>query len=205
MSKNPVFCFFLLMLASAAVFSGCTSPQAAPLTPAATPAVVDITLMPTPPPDVPAPEKTPVVTKPVTTAASEKVLITTKGMISPSEYKTFDFKTMGHQFLQIGEKYRITIRADKPVIGYAVLTEQASQLTGNTLVPHYVPHSENIQWGQIEPYLVVGQTTESTKTFTVEELGPYTYVVDARWMLTDDDYKATAPFNYEITIAKITT
>jgi len=201
MSQRPVFCFFTVLLVIAVSFSGCTSQQAAPQTPAPAPAIAATTAAQAPSPEITTAAKTVQPTR--TTVPAGKILLTEKGMISQKEYKTFYFKSMGHQFLQPGEKYRITLRADKPVIGYAVFSEQASQLTGDTLTPHYVAHSDKIQWGLIEPYMVRGKVTDSEKTFTVEELGPYVYVVDARWMTFDDDYKSVGPFNYELTITEI--
>ena len=49
----------------------------------------------------------------------------------------------------------------------------------------------------------MGKVTDATKTFTVDKLAPYAYVVDGRWMGFDNVYSSTPPFNYEITITKI--
>lgn len=135
---------------------------------------------------------------------TEKVILTTKGTLSPTEYKTYDFKAMGDQFSQLGEKYRITIKADKPVIGYAVTSTQAAELKGNTMVPHYTTSSDKVQWGQITPYMMLENVTDSSKTFTVDTIAPYVYVIDARWMASDEKFRSTKPFAYELTIVKIT-
>jgi hypothetical protein len=205
MSQRSVFCLLLVLLVTAVAFSGCTTQQAAPATPAATtiatPAAPPSTLAVT---AAASPEKTTVITKTETKAAVEKVILNTKGMISPTEYKIYDFKSMGDEFSKVGERYKITLKADKPVIGYAVTSTQASELAGNELIPQYVAGSDKIQWGLITPYMVIGKVTSSTETFTVETVNPYVYVVDARWMGFDNDYKTSPAFNYTLTIAKIT-
>jgi hypothetical protein len=138
-----------------------------------------------------------------TLTGSEKVILNTQGSILPTEYKIYDFKAMGDEFSKVGEKYRITLKADKPVIGYAVTRTQADELQGSQLIPRYDSSSDKIQWGLITPYMVLGRVTEETKTFTVETVNPYVYVVDARWMGFEPAYKTTSPFNYELTITKI--
>jgi hypothetical protein len=205
MSQRPVFCLFLILLAIAVAFSGCTSQQAAPATPVATQTVVPVTSAVT---DTPAPVSTAAKaaeTTRETRTETEKVILTTKGTISPTEFKTFDFKSMGDEYSQVGVKYKITLKADKPVIGFAVTRTQADQLQSNEMTPQYTSGSDKIQWGLITPYMSLEKVTDSTKTFTVETVNPYVYVVDARWMTSDNDYKTTAPFNYELTIVKITT
>ena len=204
MHKRTVFCLFTLLLVMAIAFCGCTSPQASPSTLPATPVTVLSTIPTTATPAAVLPEKTAEVTKHETRADVEKVILTTRGLISPTEFKTFDFKSMGDEFSQIGVKYRIMLKADKPVIGYAVTNTQAAELQGNTLTPQYESYSDRIQWGLITPYMNLGRVTDSTKTFTVTTIAPYVFVVDARWMASDNDYKTTKPFNYELTITKIT-
>ena len=205
MSQRPVFGFLLVLLMIVVAFSGCTSQQAASATPAATTIATPAAVPATPAVTIAAsPEKTTAVTKTETRAAAEKVILNTKGLISPTEYKIYDFKSMGDEFSKVGEKYKITLKADKPVIGYAVTSTQANELTGNELIPQYVAGSDKIQWGLITPYMVIGKVTSSTETFTVETVNPYVYVVDARWMGFDNDYKTSPAFNYTLTIAKVT-
>jgi len=201
MSQRSVFCLFLLVLAMLIAFSGCTSQQPAPVTQPAT----QVSFLPTTAIPVTAlPGTTAAVTTPSTRPDVEKLILTAHGMISTTEFKTFDFKSMGDQFSQIGVKYRITLKADKPVLGYAVTSTQASELQGNTMIPRYDSTSDKIQWGLIEPYMSLGKVTDATQTFTVDTVAPYVYVVDARWMGFDNDYNMTAPFNYELSITKIT-
>ena len=50
--------------------------------------------------------------------------------------------------------------------------------------------------------MVIEKATDTTKEFTLEDVGPLTYVVDGRWMGYDSIYDNTAPFTYEITIVK---
>jgi len=204
MSQRSVLSLILLALIIAIACAGCTSQQPAAVTPVATPTLVPTTL---PAPIAAAPaatEKTAEVTPGETRAETNKVLLTTKGTISPGEYKIFPFKSMGEEFSKIGEKYVITLKADKPVIGYAVTRTQADELTGDELNPHFVASSDKIQWGLITPYMSLGRVTDDTKTFTVETVNPYVYVVDARWMASDNDYRNVSAFPYELSIAKIT-
>ncbi|MEI7856797.1 MAG: hypothetical protein WCH85_04760 [Methanomicrobiales archaeon] len=211
MPQRSVLGILIFLLAMAVMFSGCTSPQSAAATPPATQPATPVTVITTIPPTavVTTPvaaitEKTPEVTKTATRAEVETLLLTTKGMISPTEFKTYDFKAMGDQFSKIGVKYRITLKSDKPVFGYAVTATQASELQGNTMIPVEDSSADKIQWGLITPYMSLGKVTDETKTFTVETIAPYVYVVDARWMESDENYVKTPPFNYELTITKIT-
>jgi hypothetical protein len=211
MAQKPVLFLIMALLAIAIAFSGCTSQPAAPVTPVAT--TVATTIVTTVPvPATPVVNTTAAPVKPVTTDNqtkpaiqnnAEKVILNTKGLISPKDFKTFDFASMGEQFSQLGVKYRITVIADKPVIGYAVDNMQVPELPGNEMTPQYVSGSDKIQWGLITPYMTLGKVTNSTQTFTVDKIAPYVYVLDGRWMQFDNDYKNTTPFNYQITITKI--
>lgn len=202
---HALWCIFLV-LAAAVAFTGCTTQQAAPATPVpsvsapaeSAPATPAITAAPA----AEKTEKTAEVTKEEIKKTSEKVILNTKGLISPGEHKTFDFKSMGDEFSKIGEKYTITLKSDKPVIGYAVTTTQADELQGNEMTPSYDSSSDKIQWGLTTPYMSFGRVTDSTKTFTVETEHQYVYVIDARWMKNDNDYKDLPAFNYELVIAK---
>lgn len=202
MSRSIAIALIFALVLCATAISGCTSPKP-PAAPVVTPPEVTIMTTTAPAPAAPLPDQTAATVKTTVPAPAEKVLLNEKGMISPSQNRKYDFKALSDQFSQLGEKYHITIKADKPVIGYAVTNYQAEQLGGDTLTPHFVAHSEKIQWGLIEPYMVLGKTDDKSQVFTVEEIAPYVYVVDARWMKSDDNYKDTAPFNYEITIAKV--
>ena len=44
-------------------------------------------------------------------------------MLTTKTYMTYDFKTlMGYKFLYPKDKFRITIKSEKPVLGYAMIT-----------------------------------------------------------------------------------
>ena len=124
------------------------------------------------------------------------------GILTTKTYKTYDFKTlMGYKFLYPKDKFRITIKSQQPVLGYALSTERAGQL--QALIPRYQSYIKGgIDWGLIEPLMVVDKATDTTKEFTLEYTGPLTYVVDGRWMGYESVYDSTGPFTYEITIVK---
>lgn len=203
MDRRLFSCTVIVTLVVFIALSGCTSPSG---TPAAAQTSVPTTIQ-TPPVATGAPVVTQTVKETGTARETptdvEKVILHEKGMLSPTSFKTFDFKAMGDEFSQIGVKYQITIKADKPVIGYAVTTLQSDELQGNEFIPQYMPSSEKIQWGLITPYMVMEKATDTTKTFTVDKIAPYVYVIDGRWMGFDNLYKSAPPFNYEITITKI--
>lgn len=140
--------------------------------------------------------------KPTETPA-DKELLHDKDMLTVTTYKTYNFRDMGYKFVNPGDRFRITIKSDYPVIGYAMNTEQASGLAGSQLIPHYESHSAKVQWGLITPYMVLEKATDSSKEFTFENVEPLTYVVDARWMNDDNIYHSTPPFRYEITITNV--
>ena len=63
-------------------------------------------------------------------------------------YKTYDFKTlMGFKFLYPKDKFKITIKSEKPVLGYALSTEQAGQLTGLSVIPRYQSYIKGVLTG----------------------------------------------------------
>jgi hypothetical protein len=169
------------------------------------------TTVPTPTQTVPPtttaePTKLPVTTTIITTAATtapvEKQVLHETGILTTKSYKTYDFKTlMGYKFLYPKDKFRITIKSEQPVLGYALSTLQAGQLAA--LIPRYQPYIKGgIDWGLIEHYMVIEKATDTTKEFTLTDTLPLTYVVDGRWMGYESDYANTGPFQYEITIVK---
>jgi len=176
--------------------AGCTSSQAPP----ATPAPVPVTSISEPATTVP-PAATAASTVTVT-QKSGNVIFTESGMVSPSTFKTYDFRTMGEPLQELGETYTIIIKAEKPVLGYAVTTYQADQLNSNLMIPKYVSHSDKVQWGLIEPQMIMEKVTDNKKTFSVEKEAFYAYVIDGRWMQSVDEYAATEPFGYTLTIMK---
>jgi hypothetical protein len=108
---------------------------------------------------------------------------------------------MGYKFLYPKDKFRITIKSEQPVLGYALSTERAGQLAA--LIPRYQSYIKGgIDWGLIEPVMVIEKATDTTKEFTLVDTMPLTYVVDGRWMGYESVYTNTAPFKYEITIVK---
>jgi hypothetical protein len=205
--KNTIFVVAVLLVGAVCI-TGCTMNVGTP--PATTPAppttAVPTTVQTIPPTTTAEPMTAPVTTTLVTTTATaaptEKEILHETGILSTKSYKTYDFKTMmGYKFLYPKDKFRITIKSEKPVLGYALSTERAGQLTG--LIPRYETYiKDGIDWGLIEPVMVIEKATDTTKEFTVEDVGSLTYVVDGRWMSYESNYDNTPPFTYEITIAK---
>jgi len=208
MKGNKTLIITTVFLLAAIFVAGCASPSApAPVqTPA--PTTVPQTSLPTTVTTAPqitvAPSGTTITitTAPAQTSA-EKELLHEKGMLTTTTFKRYDFKDLGYKFLYPNDKFRIVLKSEKPVIGYAVNTEQAAQLGGSQLVPHYESHSKNIQWGLVEASMVLEKATDVTREFTVEDVGPLSYVVDGRWMSFEPVYDGTPPFSYELIITKI--
>jgi hypothetical protein len=204
------------------VIAGCASPSApAPVqTPA--PTTVIQTTPQTTTEATTVPVTTTGVTAQPTEAVVEKEILHDTGILTTKTYKTYDFKGMGFKFIYPGDKFRITIKAEKPVLGYALNTEQAGGLQGSQLIPHYESYSTKVQWGLIDPSFVLEKATNSTGEFiygdyveyrydgdkyvamnkTTGEVHPLTYVVDGRWMSYDPVYDNVQTFTYEITITK---
>jgi len=208
MKGNKTLIITTVFLLAAIFVAGCASPSApAPVqTPA--PTTVPQTSLPTTVTTAPqitvAPSGTTITitTAPAQTSA-EKELLHEKGMLTTTTFKRYDFKDLGYKFLYPNDKFRIVLKSEKPVIGYAVNTEQAAQLGGSQLVPHYESHSKNIQWGLVEASMVLEKATDVTREFTVEDVGPLSYVVDGRWMSFEPVYDGTPPFSYELIITRI--
>jgi hypothetical protein len=194
---------FIAVLLVAVVFSaGCSVNTGTP-TPATTVPTTVLTVPPTTTaePTTAPPVTTTIITTAATTAPVEKEILHETGILSTKTYKTYDFKTlMGYKFLYPKDKFRITIKSPQPVLGYALSTERAGQLTA--LIPRYQTYQTRVDWGLLEPVMVMEKATDSTKEFTLTDVGALTYVVDGRWMGYDSDYDTTRPFTYEITIVK---
>jgi len=190
-----------VLLVAAVCIAGCSVNVGTP-----TPTTAPTTVQTVPPTTTTEPTTVPVTTTIVTTAATtaptEIVILHETGILTTKTYKTYDFKTlMGYKFLYPKDKFRITIKSQQPVLGYALSTEQAGQL--QALIPRYQSYIKGgIDWGLIEPLMVVDKATDTTKEFTLEYTGPLTYVVDGRWMGYESVYDSTGPFTYEITIVK---
>jgi len=204
MNGKKTLLLVAVLLVAVVCITGCTVNVGAP-----TPTTVPTTVQTAPPTTTVEPTKVPVITTYITTAATtastEKVVLHETGILTTKTYKTYDFKTlMGYKFLYPKDKFRITIKSEKPVLGYALNTEQAGQLQGSQLIPRYQTYVKGgIDWGLIEPVMVIEKATDTTKEFTLQDdVRPLTYVVDGRWMGYDSNYDNTAPFNYEITIVK---
>jgi len=219
-NKTPIWIGVCLIVTM--VIAGCasTSTPAPVQTPATTTAIQ--TILPTTIEATTVPITTLVVTPKPAEAVVEKEILHDTGILSTKTYKTYDFKDMGFKFIYPGDKFRITIKAEKPVLGYALNTEQATGLQGSQLIPHYESYSKKVQWGLIDPSFVLEKATDSTGEFiygdyveyryegdkyiamnkTKGEVHPLTYVVDGRWMGYDPVYDNVQTFNYEITITK---
>jgi hypothetical protein len=190
-----------VLLVAAVCIAGCSVNVGTP-----TPTNAPTTIQTVPPTTTTEPTTVPVTTTIVTTAATtaptEIVILHETGILTTKTYKTYDFKTlMGYKFLYPKDKFRITIKSQQPVLGYALSTERAGQL--QALIPRYQSYIKGgIDWGLIEPLMVIEKATDTTKEFTLEYTGPLTYVVDGRWMGYESVYDSTGPFIYEITIVK---
>jgi hypothetical protein len=53
-----------------------------------------------------------------------------------------DFKDLGYKFVYPNDTFRITIKSEKPVLGYALDSEQAGQLKSLQWIPPYETHSK---------------------------------------------------------------
>jgi hypothetical protein len=222
MIDNKTAIWIGICLVVTLVIAGCVSPTTpAPVqTPAPTPAIQTV-LPTTPEATVVTVVTTKVTPKPPETVIEKEILHDT-GILTTKTYKTYDFKDMGFKFIYPGDKFRITIKAEKPVLGYALNTDQATGLQAAQLIPHYESYSKNVQWGLIDPSFVLEKATDSTGEFvygdyieyryddgkyiamnrTKGEVHPLTYVVDGRWMSYDTTFDNVQNFNYEITITK---
>jgi hypothetical protein len=203
MSCKKSFYLGLFFLATFIFITGCTSSSNAPPAPVTIPATTQ-TIPLTTIEQTTLPITTSTVVTTLTTAAPEgKEVLHDTGILSTTSFKSYDFKTsMGFKFLYPKDTFRIAIKSEKPVLGYALNTEQARQLQGSQLIPRYQTFTKGVDWGLIEPSMVLEKATDTTKEFTVEDVGPLTYVVDGRWMSYDSAYDNIQPFTYEITIVK---
>jgi hypothetical protein len=202
MIRKKFLVLVTVLLMAAVCIAGCSFNLGTP-----TPTTVPTTIQTVPPAPTAEPTVVPVtsaiVTKVATTAPiTEKVVLHETGMLTTKTYMTYDFKTlMGYKFLYPKDKFRITIKSEQPVLGYALSTLQAGQLTA--LIPRYQSYIKGgPDWGLIEPVMVIERATDTTKEFTLTETMPLTYVVDGRWMGYEGVYANTGPFRYEITIVK---
>lgn len=197
----------IVFLLTAIFAAGCASPS----TPAPIQTQPPTTIIPTSLPPIVTTTSTSIIAPFITTTVksvpvttgTEKEILHEKGMLTTTTFQKYDFKALGYKFLYPNDKFRITLKAEKPVLGYAVNSEQALQLQGSTLVPHYESYSKNVQWGLVKASMVLEKATDVTREFTVEEVGPISYVVDGRWMSFDPIYDGTPPFSYELIITKI--
>jgi hypothetical protein len=198
--KKSLFLVAVLLVAMVCI-AGCSMNFGGPA-PTPVPTPVQTVLPTTTAEQTTIPVATTVITTAATTAPTELQVLHETGTLTTKTYKTYDFKTlMGYKFLYPKDKFRITIKSDQPVLGYALSTERAGQLAA--LIPRYQTYIKGgIDWGLIEPVMVIEKATDTTKEFTLEDTGPLTYVVDGRWMGYESDYSTIGPFKYEITIVK---
>ena len=149
-NKTPIWIGVLLL---AAIFvAGCASPFApAPVqTPAPTTVIqtsLPTTATTTPQITVALSGTTSTVTTAPAQTSAEKEILHEKGVLTTTTFKTYDFRDLGYKFLYPNDKFRVTLKSEKPVLGYAVNSEQSLQLQGSQLVPHYESYSKKIQWG----------------------------------------------------------
>ena len=227
MKSNETLIWTVVFLLATIFIAGCSSPSGTVPATTATPTPAIQTAMPTTIATTPMPVNTtvvPVNTTMVTTtpAVVEQEILHDTGILTTKTYKTYDFKDMGFKFVYPGDSFRISLKAEKPVLGYALNTDQAGQLQGSELIPHYESYSTKVQWGLIDPSFVLEKAMNSTGEFiygnyveyryegstsvqmnkTTGEVHPLTYVVDGRWMSYDSVYDNVGTFSYEITITK---
>lgn len=204
------------------IVAGCTSPSAPVPVQTPVPTTAIQTVLPTASETPTVSVTTAVITTIPAESVVEKEILYDTGILTTKTYKTYDFKEMGFKFIYPGDKFRISIKAEKPVLGYALNTEQATGLQGSQLIPHYESYSKKVQWGLIDPSFVLEKATNSTGEFiygdyieyrydagnyvamnkTKGEVHPLTYVVDGRWMSFDPAFDNVQSFSYEITITK---
>jgi len=204
MFRKKIFCIGTCLLLASIFLAGCTSPSNAPAAPTAMPTTIQTIPPATVGQNPVSVTTTATVITPATTAVPEgKEVLHDTGTLTTKSYKTYDFKTlMGYKFLYPKDTFKVTIKSEKPVLGYAMNTEQARQLEGSQLIPRYQTYTKGVDWGLIEPSMVLEKATDTTKEFTIENVGPLTYVVDGRWMSYDSAYDNVQSFTYEITIVK---
>jgi hypothetical protein len=202
MIRKKTILFVAVLLVASVCIAGCTVNMGTPTPTTTVPTTVPTVPLTTTAAPTTVPVTTTFVTTAATTAPTEKVVLHETGMLTTKTYNTYDFKTlMGYKFLYPKDKFRITIKSQQPVLGYALSTERAGQL--QALIPRYQSYIKGgIDWGLIEPVMVIEKATDTTKEFTLQDVGPLTYVVDGRWMGYDSNYDNTPPFTYEITIVK---
>jgi hypothetical protein len=140
---NSLMCIGVCLIFTIFI-AGCTSPSASPPLSTATPTTVIQTLTTATIEVTTVPVTTSVVTKQTTESVVEKEILRDKGILTTKTYKTYDFKDLGFKFIYPGDKFRISIKAEKPVLGYALNTEQATGLQGSQLIPQYESYSKNI-------------------------------------------------------------
>jgi hypothetical protein len=208
MKGNKTLIFTTVFLLAAIFVAGCASPSAPAPVQTPVPTTVPQTSLPTkitttPQITIALSGTTTTVTSTPAQTSSEKEILHEKGILTTTTFKTYDFKDLGYKFLYPNDKFRVTLKSEKPVLGYAVNTEQAAQLEGSQLVPHYESYSKNIQWGLVKASMVLEKATDVSSEFTVEEVGPLSYVVDGRWMSFEPVYDGTPPFSYELIITRI--
>lgn len=122
-NKTPIWIGICLIVTL--VIAGCVSPTPpAPVqTPAPTPApttAIQTVLPTTPEATVVTVVSTRVTPKPSGTVIEKEILHDT-GILTTKTYKTYDFKDMGFKFIYPGDKFRITIKAEKPVLGLSLI------------------------------------------------------------------------------------
>jgi hypothetical protein len=199
--------------------AGCATIPASSPAPTTVPFTVIQTVPPTTIQVTTAPVTATITTPRPTATFTEQEILHDSGILTTKTYKTYDFKDLGFKFVYPFDAFRITIKSEKPVLGYALNTEQAGRLQGSQLIPHYESYSKKVQWGLIDPSFVLEKATDSTgeyvygnyiradkdgvdKVWNKGEVHPLTYVVDGRWMGYDPVYDNIQQFTYEITITK---
>lgn len=210
----PVISFILSILC---IFSGCTAPEQPgsniTITPegkgSSTETMPSETLEETLAPAGPVqPERTtrmePVMV--ITTkigSGSGTILLDETCSLTIREYKEYPFSDMGYDFLYEGDKFQVSIRSEKPVIVYVVGYMDAIRIQASDNIPHYDEGVGKLQWGNVQPVFFWERVSDRIGTFTITDVGRYSFVIDPRWMTYDDNWKTKRPFTYELRITKL--
>jgi hypothetical protein len=200
--KNMRYLVFIVLIVVVIISTGCVSENTMTVnTPNQTPVPIEAkTIIPS--------TTSPVIQNTVRdnqTDLVETVILHDSGVLTTKTYKTYDFKDLGFDFVNPTDidYFRISIKAEQPVLGYALNTEQVSLLGVSDQIPRYEPYSKKVQWGKLNTHYELEKVRNSTTTIDTFPPIPLTYVVDGRWMSFDSSFNNVPPFNYEITITRI--
>jgi len=138
-----------------------------------------------------------------TTAGSGTIILDDTHSLTIREYKEYPFEDMGYDFLYEGDRFQVSIQSEKPVIVYVVGYMDAIRIQAPGEAPRYETGVTRLQWGSTAPVFFWERVTDRIGTFSIEDVGRYSLVVDPRWMNYDEDWKTGRPFTYRLRITKL--